>query len=431
MTSIYLSASQPRWTPQNEADIQTALDEGLIGESHYLDLKEVPSSKGGNKESARDMASFAIDGGTLIVGIAEDKTNRVFTLAPQPLKGLAEKMEQIARTIPDPPLNVVTQEIESSADPTMGYLIIHIPASPTAPHMVDGRYWGRGDKTKHQLSDPEVVRLHERRRIADREVLARLQEEIDDDPIPESIRTQAHLFLVAQPLAGRPDLLLELTNAPNWNTELHAFVQNAYTPEVNTAVNGIDPSPSLNEAGNGFRRSRGIACATPNLADRGLFSPTSSYYPENAIELQVHEDGGLRLFFSRLSAEPPKNSPTDDRPDHVINDAAAVIHTRRFVALVRAAGERAGYFGNWTLALGATGLQSLRPAPSRHSWGDGPAYDRDTYTATTAATWAELSQAPGAITRRLVGALLRALATESHYTSALTDPEPHSDGDNS
>lgn len=419
MTPIYLSADNPRWTPLSEADIQAALDEDLIGESHYLDLKEVPSNKGQNKESARDMASFAIDGGTLIVGIAEDKDNRVFTLAPQPLKGLAEKMEQIARSIPDPPLNVVTQEIESSTDPTTGYLIIHIPASPAAPHMVEGRYFGRGDKTKIVLSDPEVVRLHERRRIADLDALALLQEEIDDDPIPADIRQQAHLFIVAQPLAGRPDMLLELTNAPNWNTDLHAFIQKAYTPDIHAVV-GQDPSPSLNDAHNGFRRSRGVARASSNLADRSNFNPTSSYHQENAIELQVHEDGGLRLFSSRLSDVRGQGSSPEEQ---VIIERAVVNHTRRFLALVIAAGERAGYFGNWTLALGATGLKGLRPAPSPNSWGDGPPYDRDTYRATTAATRAELNQAPGAITRRLVGPFLRALETEGYYSEVLSDPE--------
>lgn len=423
MTSIYLSASQPRWNPKSEADLQAALDENLIGETHYLDLKEIPSTKGENKESARDMASFAIDGGTLIIGIAEDKTNRVFTLAPQPLKGLAEKIEQIARSIPDPPLNVITREIESGADSSTGYLIIHIPASPAAPHMVDGRYMGRGDKTKYALSDPEVVRLHERRRIADRDALALLQEEIDDDPIPDSIRKQAHLFLVAQPLAGRPDLLLDLTSDPNWNGNLHTFIQNAYAPDVDAAVNGNDPSPSLDDASNGFRRSRGVARATRNLADRTFFQPSASYSHEDAIELQVHEDGGLRLFSSRLSCEPPRRDSTDDRPDHVILDSAAVIHTRRFLALVIAAGERAGYFGTWTLAIGATGLQRLRAASERHSWDTGDAYDRHTYTAATAATWAELNQTPGAITRRLIGPLLRALGTESRYPAALTDPD--------
>jgi hypothetical protein len=419
MTQIYLSADNPRWTPVSEADIQAALDEGLISESHYLDLKEVPSTKGQNKESAKDMASFAIDGGTLIVGIAEDKDNRLFTLAPRPLKDLAEKMEQIARSIPDPPLNVITRAIESNTDPTTGYLIIHIPASPAAPHMVDGRYLGRGDKTKIVLSDPEVVRLHERRRIAELDALTLLQEEIDNDPIPADIRQQAHFFLVAQPLAGRPDMLLELTNSPRWNADLHAFIQKAYTDDLQAVV-GQDPSPSLYEAQNGFRRSRGVARASSNLADRSNFTPTSSYHQENAIELQVHEDGGLRLFSSRLSDVRGQGSSPGEQ---VIIESVAVNHTRRFLALVIGAGERAGYFGNWTLALGATGLRGLRAVPRPNSWGDGPPYDRDTYRATTAATWAELNQAPGAITRRLVGPFLRALETEGYYSKVLSDPE--------
>ncbi|MFH8736814.1 hypothetical protein [Streptomyces sp. NPDC017964] len=56
MTSIYLSSENPRWIPKNEDDLQAAIDGGLLEESHYLDLKEAPSSKGDNKELARDLA---------------------------------------------------------------------------------------------------------------------------------------------------------------------------------------------------------------------------------------------------------------------------------------------------------------------------------------------------------------------------------------
>ncbi|MGN9789166.1 hypothetical protein ACTMTF_47790 [Nonomuraea sp. ZG12] len=124
---------------------------------------------------------------------------------------------------------------------------------------------------------PEVVRLHEQRRSADHDALALLQEEIGDDPIPDEIREQAHLFLVAQPLAGRPDMLLDLTGASNWNIGLHEFIQKAYTPDIQAAVNGPDVSPSLNEIGSSYRRSRGIARATSNLANRSGFTPTTSY----------------------------------------------------------------------------------------------------------------------------------------------------------
>ncbi|MFC9587852.1 hypothetical protein ACFVJ8_34185 [Streptomyces yangpuensis] len=75
-----------------------------------------PNSRGDNKELARDLASFAVDGGTLIIGVQENKESRTFELAPQPLNGLPEKIEQVARTLPDPPLTVITEEISSAAD---------------------------------------------------------------------------------------------------------------------------------------------------------------------------------------------------------------------------------------------------------------------------------------------------------------------------
>ena len=139
MTSIYLSSDNPRWTPKTEADLQAAITGGLFEESHYLDLKKAPNSKGDNKELARDLSSFAVDGGTLIIGVQENKESRTFELAPQPLNGLPEKIEQVARTIPDPPLTILTQEISAAADDGTGYLVVHIPASPVAPHMVDNR----------------------------------------------------------------------------------------------------------------------------------------------------------------------------------------------------------------------------------------------------------------------------------------------------
>jgi hypothetical protein len=54
----------PYWYPQSEADIQRAIDDGLLSETHYLDCKrQVGASQGERKETARDLASFAIDGG--------------------------------------------------------------------------------------------------------------------------------------------------------------------------------------------------------------------------------------------------------------------------------------------------------------------------------------------------------------------------------
>ncbi|MEV0581139.1 ATP-binding protein [Streptomyces sp. NPDC050392] len=418
---IYLSPEVPGWSPRAEADLQSAIDGGLLEESHRLDLKQaLHATKGDNKELARDIASFAVDGGTLIIGIGEDKENRTFFLAPQPLKGLGERVEQVARSLPDPPLAVVTTDIPSASDEEHGYLVVHIPASPAGPHMVDGRYHGRGDKTKHVLSDADVVRLHERRCSADQDALDLLQQQIEADPLA-GVGEQSHLFLVAQPLAARRDMLLKFTSDPQWGQRLNELIAQAHTRTVNEALHPHQVAPALSgDASNGHRRTRGVAKASPNIGPGREYTPSGGWGDENAIELHIREDGGLRLYSSRLS------DATKESEQQIIA-AAAVVKTRRLLALIEAAAKEGGYFGNWAVAVGATRLKGRRAHVSGGSdFGFGPTarYDEDTYTETTTITWAELTATPGAIALRLTGPLLRALGVEQHFQKALSDPAP-------
>jgi hypothetical protein len=93
----YLGPDRPRWSPKDEADIREVVEQGWLVESHHIDVKrEVGDGRGDRKETARDLASFAVDGGALLIGVDEDKPNRTFSLAPQPLDGLMEKLEQVA-----------------------------------------------------------------------------------------------------------------------------------------------------------------------------------------------------------------------------------------------------------------------------------------------------------------------------------------------
>ncbi|MFI6730455.1 hypothetical protein NRF20_03260 [Streptomyces sp. R-74717] len=50
-----------------------------------------------------------------------------------------------------------------------------------------------------------------------------------------------------------------------------------------------------------------------------------------------------------------------------------------------------------------------------------PQYSKDTYREATGAPRAELTSAPGSVTRRLLGPLLRSLNVQSLYEMALTD----------
>src|SRR3989442_1354138 len=124
------------WRPVNEEEIAAAAATGLLEEGHYLDIKrELSSGKSVNKELARDLASFAVDGGRLIVGVDEDTEPP--SLHPVALAGLAERVEQVARSIVDQPLELRTDVVSASSQADRGYLVISVPVSPLAPHMVD------------------------------------------------------------------------------------------------------------------------------------------------------------------------------------------------------------------------------------------------------------------------------------------------------
>lgn len=424
--SSYLSPQAPRWTPRTEVDLDDAIQQGLLEETHHLELKrEITTGKNANKELARDLASFAVDGGTYIVGIEEDKQHHTMRLSPQPLSGLAERVEQVARMIPDPPLAVLCRSISSVQDPSRGYLIVHVPRSGTAPHMVEHKYLGRGDKTKQYLSDPEVRRLHELRRHTEQDGLARLQDQFDRDPVPADVRKQAHLFLLAEPVAGRPGMLLDLVHGPGRRNRLNELVRQASSPEVTKVLQTVhvgDHSPALSYASDFALRSTGVALTSSRLSSDRTPAATGGDFDEDIVEIEIDEDGGLRIFMGRLSDRHADRLADPAGGRQQILPSAVITYTRQFIALTRAAAEHAGYLGIWILAAGATGIQGLPVHDYVLQGNPSPHYDAADYRRATTASYAELFHQPGTTTERLVGRLLRALGMHEKYANALADP---------
>lgn len=282
----------------------------------------------------------------MIIGIGE--TEGGIERSPQPLAGLAERLEQIAATAVDPPLNVLTRAIATEADPAHGYLIVHVPASPEAPHMVDNRYLARGDKTKRYLTDPEVLRLHQRRLTATVDGLKLLDVEFVRDPFDGSSRENAHLFVLAEPLSARPDLLVDVTDTSQPQPSFD--LRNAgLTNDLNTLLSKVGAaqlSSGLDEMQSFDRRSDGVAWTTYALAEGR--TPRGDATSESAGELEIRDNGELRLYNPRLSA-------TSDG-DRMLFESVALGSIRRFLAVVKAAADVGGYYGNWALAAGGTGL---------------------------------------------------------------------------
>jgi hypothetical protein len=95
--------------PDIEVMLVAALSEERLQEGEHLDFKrELPPGDRANKSIAIDLASFALHGGTILIGVAERHPP---TAHPVALKGLRERVEQIARASVDPPLIVRVREI--------------------------------------------------------------------------------------------------------------------------------------------------------------------------------------------------------------------------------------------------------------------------------------------------------------------------------
>lgn len=416
-----LTAGVPRWVPRSEDDLVEAVRQGLLEEGHRIEFKRgIPAVKDANKELARDLASLAIDGGTLVVGISENLKTGALSLAPQPLAGLAERIEQVARSIPDPELSVLCSSIHSAQDPSLGYVVVSVPVSSQAPHMVEGRYLGRGDKTKIYLSDAEVRRLHARRQATEQDALALLQIQFDRDPVPPEIRKQAHLFLLAQPSTSTPQMLLKLVDGRDAAARLTEFARSIDTPELRGILGPAQGfGPSLSAAGEYASRSAGAALACGLGPDRS-WAPTSRLSPEDIVELEVDEDGGLRILMGRLSGS---HQSADASGGQCLVMAGAVKYARQFIALTAAAADHASYLGNWILAAGATGIKGL-PAHENEDFRSapaGPRQDASVYRRATTASYAELLKQPGAVTERLIGRFLRSTGTRDRYASAVSD----------
>ena len=401
MSSIYLSQSTPRWEPQTEADIAAAIAEGLLDETHYLDLKrEVLPGRGENRELARDLAQFAIDSGTLLIGVEEVKGSQP-TLAPTALDGLAERVEQVARSVVDPPLFVASSAIPSEADPTRGYLLVRVPASAAAPHMVDGAYFGRGDKVRIRLSDAEVRRLHADQNAGIDVVIGELRRYVERDPVDPEMRSQSHLFAVAMPLTPRPDMALSLINGDEAYRLLAALLRRgAAVPNSSDQF-----SPHLLQGMSFQRRTDGVAMSAGLTNDRQIQQWNTGRFQEDALEVEFSEDGVVRLMTTRFSDE--------------VADEQAVFVTmmptlvRQLVGVAGALAQEMGYGGVWMLGVAATGIAG-RPVHWHDQWaGDSRvAADLEVYERVTSAPTMEMLDRPGPVADRLTGRFVRALGVD-------------------
>lgn len=386
------------WLPNDEAQLQDALNQEVLKERHTLDFKgALPPGKGENKELARDLAQFAIDGGTLVIGVDDNDKSVPPKLTPVDLNDLKERVDQVARSIPDPPMHVRTNSISTPGDRSKGYLFVTVPSVPYEPRQVDGIYYGRGDTTRYRLSAAEVERCYQLGLRIQRDINTLLDEALQNDPW--QARRHAHLFGVAQPVSPRSDLLLRAIGAEPkaWHDFLHGQMRagpsNLWYPDL----------PGANEVS---RRAWGWALSSVEMPGR-VINTSDEHRETSILDLEVREDGGLRLFCGGASTTLHRFA----EPLEIAMELVIVGLTKRLVVAATTVADTADFLGSWDLGIaiiGLRGLWSSRLVASGQTWAAAP-FSESEYRQATRATGERLGQEPDSVVEELTGRLNRGL----------------------
>lgn len=324
------------WIPENVREIEDAARHGDLKETATFDAKAGLPEPKKNADLAVDISAMTGDGGELLYGIKEDDHRRPTIPNPIDLRGTRERIDQISQTSISEPPYLEIREYPMEADPSKGYLLVVIPQSPRAPHMVtvggENRFYGRGATGNRVLTEGEVARLYQRRQTweVDRELL--LAEAIAQGP-GEPPDELAYLYAFARPLP--PDQSM-------WDRA-----------EVGSDTETL--LRRLGEAANEARPNQGVPTLHGAQWERFGADMWRLHSGEHTrfvgSECHVNIDGRGWLFCGRAGEELKSGKLA-------IFEAIIASHVSLFFALMGAFYEAAGYRGQVDLGLAVIGISS-------------------------------------------------------------------------
>ena len=330
------------WLPKTEKEIIDAVKSGGLSESSIFDAKKEISTK--SQEIAKDIASMANDGGVIIYGIGEDKNKRLTILNPIPLTGQPERIDAIVRSCIAEPLQIQITKIPTTNDPSIGYLVVLIPPSERAPHMVivngDHRFYGRTATGNAPLNEGEVARLYTRREKTEsnRELL--LENEIKSSPL-EPNSNFVYLYLFSKPVFSKENLLDNIPkggkNLQTILTELVIQVCNGKIFKRNSFSPDFNPPPFWKQLADGF------------IGQMGIGSSNLERLPASTLNIKIDFNGHCHLFCGRAG-------DSQNNQKVIFTDIVAGL-TIRFVSLAANLYELSGYTGMVDLGIALTGLK--------------------------------------------------------------------------
>lgn len=348
------------WEPKTLEEFERAVASGAVDERHDFDAKRQLPENG--KELAKDIAAMSTDGGCLVYGVGEDEDRRPRLLAPFPLAGAAERIDQVAQQslYPSPKLHFIP--LRRPDEPEVGYLIVVIPASPMAPHQVsvgdDRRFYGRCDTGNRRLTEAEIERFYERRQRqnVDREKL--LAECIASSPIgqPEPGKN-GFLQAFAQPAIRDDQLWDRAVSTRGDERQLLDSIREGLKSVPSVSWGGMAVGSILNW------RPRGADKWSLN-AESTTSDPTS-LKPEDQVVADLGMDGRCYLFYGGAALSTDRNNAR--HPIFTLYEIGIALNLAEFFALVGAYYKAGEQWGPIDIGMAVTGIHG---AISSHLVGD-------------------------------------------------------------
>ncbi|MBX9719168.1 MAG: ATP-binding protein [Microbacteriaceae bacterium] len=417
------------WLPVDEEDIVLAIANGVLSETQHLDVKLTYAARDQhvNTKLAQDMAAFAIDGGAILVGVRQSGTS--FAAEPQPLpeiESLAERVSQVARDRPSPPVFAPLRTIPSEKDPGKGYLLIEVPPSPTAPHSVDGVYWARSERANRRITDDRELDRLVRARVDVQRLAADLLEA--ELPGPMGRPDVATLYVVAEPVQAHDDEALLRLGPEEPGKHPYRGVDGGVWEIM--ALSARLPIRSEDSRGRQFSEKesfpgtdglRKLAEIHRRALGRAVGANSGARH-RNEIELREH--GGIRLVREKVvtSRTLPAQFTNDvDLLLSTINDPGIVSSVWLVISTAVELGRRIQYRGSWSFALFVEGIEGTISTTASKNIDDQldlsnrSRYDQYAYDRSTSATTIELESDPVQVLYRLVGRLVRGLDVDESY----------------
>ena len=327
-----------------------------------------------------------------VVGTADD------------MEGLKSRIDQIAgSTRIQPPLNVqFALPITNPADPTRAVLLVTVPASASAPHMVDEKYWGRGATGKRPLSDVAVSRLMMERGGRRDDFVERLRSlKLGSLPGPAE-RQNGHLYVMAEPAVGLAGP--SLTDA----------AAGTHPRQLVTAALSFRPTrnPSFESLNYLVNHPDGLALASWPLSAEAPDEKDMLYLLlADSGSIQLASGQGTRLYGrdgDRIGI------PTNFIMEIVHQTLALAAHLGRFYL---------SYSGHWNVGVHLDGIAGQPPLHvfHEHHWDfRSSPFQAAEYIRTSTASTEELAERTNTVVEALLGDLARGLGLRSLFP--YTDP---------